>query len=214
MSRRLVGVGASLTLLLSGLVLAASPSAIADAPPPTSAALASALDAPADVAVSVVGDSASYLTADTPFNDFPSRTERLIPQKDPSTGQPRPARHEYDGNDSYVLLSTGKAADVFGANVPNDQPSTDVGDDRQPDVTTLRLDVAASGAPRCLLVDFAMGTEERVHTYTPEMPGDYLSITRDGDDTERAMNARGVSGQQGRLLAHARRQRERPAAQQ
>lgn len=177
MSRRAVGAGASLALVLSGLVMLTATSATAEAP--SGSELATALDAPAGVTASVSSstDPLAYAVTDVAFNDFPSRPRSSV------------SPYALQGNSSYVLLSTGLAADVFRAGVTDDQPSTDLGA-TGPDTTTLKLDVAASATPRCLLVDFAMGTEERVHTYDGEVvPGDTLSVKREGDGTEWAMNA-------------------------
>lgn len=165
MSRRLVGISTSLALALSGLALLSSPPASAAAP--TDAELATALGAPAGVSVTAPSDPLSSAVTNVAFNDFPS------------------------AGGSHVLLSTGKASDVFSPNVPNSQPSTDLGA-AGPDVTTLTLSVDASASARCLLVDFAMGTEERVHTYIPETASDHLSVTRVGDATEWAVNAGGA----------------------
>jgi len=158
-------MSAAAALVLSACVVLAAP-ATADPPDPT--ALAGALDAPAGVVVGTgSSDPLSYAVADAQFNDFPS------------------------AGSSYVLLSTGKASDVFSSTVPDDQPSTDLGA-AGPDTSTLTLTVAGSASPRCLLVDFAMGTEERVHTYAPDVPSDRLSVRLEGDATERAMNAGGA----------------------
>lgn len=171
MSRRAVGASAALVLVLSGLtMLSTSP---ASAAPPSPEALAVALDAPADVTVSAPAEPLSYAVVDqlvdptVAFNDLPSK------------------------GDSYVVLSTGLAADAFSSTVPNDQPSTDLGA-AGPDTTTLTLDVAPQSVMRCLLVDFSMATEERVHTYTAASPSDYLSVKLAGDATERARNRGGA----------------------
>ncbi|MEO6604995.1 MAG: hypothetical protein ABIN55_05225, partial [Aeromicrobium sp.] len=94
---RAIATGA---LFLTGLVSLAAPAA---ADPPTPTELASALDAPGTVSVTAPSDPLSYGTVTTGFNDLPSNQS------------------------SYVVLSTGKAADVFSSTVPNDQPSTDLG---------------------------------------------------------------------------------------
>lgn len=166
MSRRAVTtMSASGALILSVCVGLAAP---ASADPPSATTLAGALDAPAGVVVGTgSSDPLSYAVADTHFNDFPA-----------------------NGTD-YVLLSTGKAADVFSSSVPDDQPSTDLAG-AGPDTTKLTITVPAQATAQCLLVDFAMGTEERVHTYVSTAPSDRFSVKRDGDATERAMNAGGA----------------------
>ena len=166
MSRRVVTrMSAVAALVLSGCVALAAP---ATADPPDATTLAGALDAPAGVVVGTgSSDPLSYAVADAQFNDFPS------------------------SGSSYVLLSTGKAADVFSSSVPDDQPSTDLGAPG-PDTSTLTLTVPAADTARCLLVDFAMATEERVHTYVPTAPSDRLSVKLAGDTTERAMNTGGA----------------------
>lgn len=114
--------------------------------------LAGTLGLPAGVTASVVGSAA---TATPEFNDFGDAV-------DP---------------DPYLLLSTGDAADVFGA--PADaQLSTDRGADGAPDSSTLTLTVQPAAGVGCLFVDFALGTEELVHQFVEETPGDQLSITR------------------------------------
>lgn len=172
MSRRVMGVGAAMALVLSGLTLVASTSAVAATP--SGADLAAALDAPAGVTASLQGDPLSSAVSDVVFNDFPSRGQSP----------------DQLGNSSYVLLSTGKAADVFSPSVPN-KPSTDLGAPG-PDTTTLSLDIESSEAARCLLVDFSMGTEERVNTYVATTAGDQLSVRLDGSETEWARNAGGA----------------------
>ncbi|MEV7397542.1 hypothetical protein [Aeromicrobium sp. NPDC092404] len=163
--RAVTRMSAAVVLVLSACVAIAAP---AVAEPPSAATLAGALDAPAGVVVGTdSSDPTSYAVADRQFNDFPAKA------------------------DDYVVLSTGRAADVFSPTVPDDQPSTDLGS-AGPDTSKLTLTVPAQETAQCLLLDFAMGTEERVHTYVETAPSDRLSVTREGDSTERAMNAGGA----------------------
>ncbi|MDO9458455.1 hypothetical protein [Nocardioides sp.] len=156
---------------LSGLVLAVSGSLLASVPlaAPASADVTSpqattALDLPAGVTVAgFTGSPLSRAVADTAldpavaFNDFPSR------------------------GSSYVMLSSGDATKVFEG-VPTSQLSTDVGNDGAPDASSLTLTVAAGTANTgCLLVDFALGTEEALG-YSEGTAGDRLSIVNDGRD--------------------------------
>lgn len=123
------------------------------------------LHLPAGVTATVSGSGA---VSSEPFNDFPSE------------------------GDSYYVLSTGAAGSVFPASPdPDAQLSTDRGDDGVSDSSTLTLTVDDTTSAGCLFVDFALGTEEPVHTYTysVDKPGDSLSIQRDGIPTEYAMNA-------------------------
>ena len=124
-----------------------------------------ALGLPAGVTAAVSGSGAVSAKA---FDDFPS-----------------------EGADYYVL-STGTADAVFPGTPDADaQLSTDRGNDGAPDSSTLTLTIAPSTAAGCLFVDFAMGTEEPVHTYTYSAanPGDSISITKRGDASEYATNA-------------------------
>ncbi|WP_269305591.1 hypothetical protein [Aeromicrobium sp. HA] len=148
--------------LLGGLLAASSVgTAHADA---SDAALATALDLPAGITVTQAGDPRGFGVQTRKFNDFPSRF----------------------GNAQYAVLSTGLASDLFNMSVPGLQPSTNLdGDD---DKVSLTFDVASASANECLLVDVAMGTEERVHTYAETVPGDTISLKRAGDETEYAMH--------------------------
>lgn len=134
------------------------------APAPTALAevdVATALGLPEGVTASVAG---SGVVSSVRFDDFPSQ------------------------GDEYYVLSTGAAGAAFPVDPdPDAQLSTDHEDDGEPDSSTLTLTVAPTAGVKCLFVDFAMGTEEPVHTYSPENPSDALSITRDGDGTEYAM---------------------------
>lgn len=149
--------------LLGGLLAATSVgTAHADA---SDAALASALDLPAGITVTQAGDPRGFGVQTLKFNDFPSRF----------------------GNAQYAVLSTGLASDLFNMSVPGLQPSTNlVGDD---DKVSLTFDVASASANECLLVDVAMGTEERVHTYAETVPSDTISLKVADDPTEYAMHA-------------------------
>lgn len=126
---------------------------------PTDAA--AALDLPAGVTAAVAG---SGVVSTQSFNDFPA------------------------AGGSYLTLSTGDASQVFGS-AKSAQLSTDVGNDGQPDSASVTLTVAQSTAAQCILIDFAMGTEEPVHTYTTASASDSLSIIKSGDSTEYAKNA-------------------------
>lgn len=154
----------------AGLVVAAAMTAVtsstsAASAAPSDAAIASALDLPPGVTATTTSDDAVAVdVSQRRFNDLPSR------------------------GTSYAVLSTGVASDLFSTTVPDRQPSTDLGQPGGPDTTTLVLTVDAATSARCLLVDFAMGTEERVHTYTAATASDTVSVRRDGDPTERAQN--------------------------
>lgn len=151
-----------------GAVIISSLGAVGSAPSAIAASPnpTAALGLPSGVTASVSGSGA---VSTKPFDDFPSA-----------------------GPDYYVL-STGNAASVFpGAPDPDAQLSTDRGDDGAADSTTLTLTVDDTVTAGCLFVDFALGTEEPVHTYTydPEVRrGDALSITRRGEAVEYAKNA-------------------------
>lgn len=117
-----------------------------------------ALGLPAGVTATVTG---SGIVSTKAWNDFPSQ-----------------------GSDYYVL-STGLAGAAFpAAPDPDAQLSTDYGNDGTPDTSSLTLTVAPSVAG-CLFIDFALGTEEPVHTYTESTPGDALTIVKDGVDYAR-----------------------------
>jgi hypothetical protein len=155
-------------LLVASSIIAGTASAVTGTEPATAASspadLAGALDLPSGVGASTTSDDSSAVGVSAQsFNDMPSR------------------------GSTYVVLSTGVASDLFSRTVPDDQPSTDLGASG-PDRTTLVLTVDPSEAPRCLLVDFSMGTEERVHTYTADTASDTVSVTRDGDPAEHALN--------------------------
>ena len=121
------------------------------APPDPTASLG----LPTGVTPSVSGSAA---VVNRPFNDFPSQ------------------------GTSYYVLSTGSAGAAFPAVPdPDAQLSTDRGDDGAPDGSTLTLTVDDSVTAGCLFIDFALATEEPVHTYTyhPEVRvGDSISITK------------------------------------
>ncbi|GAA3544507.1 hypothetical protein AFL01nite_16620 [Aeromicrobium flavum] len=134
-------------------------------------ALETALDLPTGVTMTRTGDPrgfgvASFYKANPTapaqrFNDFPRR----------------------GGNHQYAVMSTGKAADLFDMTVPALAPSTNLAG---ADKVSMTFSVGAA-VGSCLLVDVAMGTEERVHMYDPDVhKSDVISLTRDGDETEYA----------------------------
>ncbi|GAA2088142.1 DUF732 domain-containing protein [Aeromicrobium tamlense] len=149
--------------LLGGLLAASSVgTAHADA---SDAALATALDLPAGITVTQAGDPIAFGVETRAFNDFPRR----------------------GGNGQYAVMSTGRASDIFNMSVPGLQPSTNLAGD---DTVSMTFDVSAQAAGTCLLVDVAMGTEERVHTYDPNTAlSDVISLKKSGDTTEYAMHA-------------------------
>ncbi|MTB88888.1 hypothetical protein H9L21_12060 [Aeromicrobium senzhongii] len=151
--------------VLGGL-LAATTASVAHAEA-SNTALATALDVPSGITVTQAGDARAFEVENRAFNDFPSRF----------------------GNGHYAVMSTGKASDLFNLSVPGGQPSTNLsGDDRASMTLSVGAEAAASGS--CLLVDVAMGTEERVHTYDPKATAsDLISLKRSGDDTEFALHA-------------------------
>jgi hypothetical protein len=114
------------------------------------------LGLPAGVTASVSGSAA---VTNKSFDDFPSQ------------------------GPTYYVLSTGNAPSAFpAAPDPDAQLSTDRGDDGAPDSSTLTLTVDDAVAAGCLFVDFALATEEPVHKYTENVPGDRLTIRKDGVD--------------------------------
>lgn len=135
--------------------------------------LSQALGLPDGVTAAMTGPDGSYAVRTTPLGDFPRRS---APGATPAHGQ----------DAAYVLLSTGLADDVFRDLGPARQPSTDL---PGVDTSTLTLAVQPSAQQRCLLLDLAMGTEERVHTYDPRVLSDTISIRRNGEPTEYAMHA-------------------------
>lgn len=130
--------------------------------------LSSALDLPSGVSLDTDSTAGGMLGVTTrAFNDFPRA-----------------------GAGSYAVMSTGRATDLFNLDLPGRQPSTNFGG--APDRASISLTVP-SGArtvsgetARCLLVDVSMGTEERVHYATENVPGDYLSVTLNGSSAEYA----------------------------
>ncbi|MCL3838787.1 hypothetical protein [Aeromicrobium duanguangcaii] len=148
--------------VLTGGLLAALPITTAQAA--TNADLATALDLPTGITLAQSGDARGFAVATTTFNDFPSRF----------------------GNGQYAVLSTGEADDLFDRTVPGLQASTDLAGE---DTVSLTFNVGAQSVGSCLLVDVAMGTEERVHTYAEGVPSDTISLKRSGDDTEYAKHA-------------------------
>ena len=77
-----------------------------------------------------------------PFDDFPS-----------------------EGADYYVLSTEARRWRSRNSPDPDAQLSTDRGDDGVTDSSTLTLTVDDTTGAGCLFVDFALGTEEPVHTY-------------------------------------------------
>lgn len=178
---------ASLVTVVGGSVVAVVPStapASADVDPGVAGP---ALDLPSGVTAAVAG-SGSVETQ--PFNDFPAKGSQYLVIS--------------SGDAGAVLLSTPLATDdpATPANEWGADPaptSTDVGGDHAPDTTTLTLTVDPSTAAGCLLVDFAMGTDETVRAAVPGTPTDGLSIVRRAAPaTEYARNAgRGYFQQEG-----------------
>lgn len=149
---------------LTGGLLAVLPLTSAHAAA-SDAQLATALDLPAGITVTQAGDPRGFGVETRKFNDFPSR----------------------HGNAQYAVLSTGLASDLFNMSVPGLQPSTNL--DGADDKVSLRFDVGAAATGSCLLMDVAMGTEERVHTYAETVPGDTISLKAADDETEYAKHA-------------------------
>ncbi|WP_286931498.1 MULTISPECIES: hypothetical protein [Aeromicrobium] len=150
-----------------GGLLAATTASVAHAEA-TNEALATALDLPAGITVAQAGDARGFGVETRAFNDFPRR----------------------GGNGSYAVMSTGKASDLFNMSVPGLQPSTPFDPESEdPDQVSLTFEVGAAATGSCLLVDLAMGTEERVHTYAKTVPSDTISLKRAGDPVEYAQHA-------------------------
>ncbi|GAA3813148.1 hypothetical protein [Nocardioides panacisoli] len=155
-----IALTAATGLIGSALGVVSAAPALADVAP---LAATAAIDAPAGVSAALSGSAAVTSTA---FNDFPSQ------------------------GSSYLVLSTGDADQVLPALPdPQAQLSTDRGNDGAPDSSSLTLTIQPAAGIGCLFVDFALGTEEPVHTYTTDSASDTLSIKRSGDATEYAMNA-------------------------
>lgn len=153
-------------LVLPVLIAVAGSSLVLAAPAPSAHAApdpTAALGLPSGVSATVQGSGA---VATKSFDDFPS-----------------------NGADYYVL-STGVASQALPATPdPDAQLSTDHGADGIPDTSTLTLTVDDASGAGCLFVDFALGTEEPVHTYVynpaqPATGGDRLSVTQRGVTTE------------------------------
>jgi hypothetical protein len=130
----------------------------------TDTALATALDLPAGITVKQAGDLRAFGVASTTFNDFPRRF----------------------GNGQYAVMSTGKASDLFNLNVAGNQPSTDLSGDG--DSASMTFAVGPGVTDSCLVLDVAMGTEERAHTYAPSNPSDTISLKAAGDLAEYAQH--------------------------
>lgn len=146
--------------LAAGALAAAQGGAVADvADVDPGGDFAAALDLPAGVTVSTSGTSSQMFgTTSRAFNDFPRR----------------------GGNDSYAVISTGRAIDLFNTNLPGLQPSTSFGG--SPDRASMTLTVESNPSQQCLLLDVAMATEERVHTYTSNTPSDAAALRLNGQD--------------------------------
>jgi len=152
--------------VVAGGLLAALPLAPAQAAP-SDAQLSAALDLPSGITLSRAGDARGFGVESRAFNDFPRAA----------------------GNADYAVLSTGEADDLFDLNVPGMQPSTDLGSANDRDEVSLTFAMSEESARSCLLVDVAMGTEERVHTYDPAtVASDTISLKRAGDTTEYAQH--------------------------
>lgn len=157
--------------LLVGLLAAVAPASADVADVDVTGDLAAALDLPTGVSVSPASTSSAMVgVATRSFNDFPRA----------------------GGAGSYAVLSTGRATDLFNEDIPGAQPSTSFGgapDRAAVSVTVPQGTTTSSGAAaKCLLVDVSMGTEERVHYFTQDIPGDNLSLKLNGVATEYAMH--------------------------
>lgn len=127
--------------------------------------LATALDLPAGITLTKAGDPIAFGVETRAFNDFPRR----------------------GGNGQYAVISTGRASDVFNMSVPGLQPSTNLAGD---DSVSVTFNVSSQVSRACLLVDVAMGTEERVHTYDPTVvDSDLISLTSSANSIEYAKHA-------------------------
>lgn len=160
MTRNRWAAYACMSALTAGALGVLAPPASAAAVTPADAA--TALDLPAGVTAAVAGSS---VVGTQSFDDFPA------------------------AGSSYLALSTGDADQIFTA-AHDAQLSTDRGAvGSADDASTLTLTVQPGAGVGCLYVDFAMATEERVHYYTADSPGDTLSVKATGDATEYAENA-------------------------
>lgn len=133
--RKLAVSGAALLLAVPVLASGPVPGAIAASDP-----TASALDIPKSDVVSIgySGDEQSFLTTNTPFGTFPR-----------------------EGSD-YLVLSTGKAADVIGGS-PEEFISTDFGNGKGADgndLTQVSLELKPPKDASCLAFDFQFLSEE------------------------------------------------------
>ncbi|KQY58519.1 hypothetical protein ASD11_02320 [Aeromicrobium sp. Root495] len=163
--------------LVAGTVAAVPVAAGAAAVAPTSEQLGTALGLPAGITAAFAGDPAAAVIATKAFNDFPRRSP---------AGAASAQTYGQDGQ--YLVMSTGRAAQIFDESAlgASRQPSTDLGAEDDGDTAALTLTATSAAASRCLLVDLAMSTEERVHTYTTASPSDTISLKRDGDETQYA----------------------------
>lgn len=154
------------TALAAGLLGLVAPTATADVTDvDLQGDVADALDLPAGVTVAKGGTAPDQMigTSSRSYNDFPRR-----------------------GSSSYAVMSTGRATDLFNMNLPGLQANTSLGGARDTASLTFTVDPSASGS--CLLVDVAMATEERVHTFLPSAPSDNASLTLNGSTKQYAMN--------------------------
>lgn len=152
--------------LAAGMLGLAAPASIADTTDvDLQGDLAAALDLPTGVSVAKGGTDPSQMigTSSRSYNDFPRR-----------------------GGASYAVVSTGKATDLFNTALPGLQASTSFGGARDTASLTFTVDPSASGS--CLLVDVAMATEERVHTFLPTAPSDVAYLRLQGSTKQYAQH--------------------------
>ncbi len=168
---------ASLVTVVGGSVAAVVPSTLPAGAAVDPVAAGAAVDLPSGVSAAVAGSGSVETQA---FNDFPSNGSSYLVLS--------------TGDAEAVMLSTPLAVD--DPTTPEDEwgsdpdpLSTDLGA-AGPDEGTLSLTVDSSTGAGCLVVDFAMATDETPRAYVPETPGDTLSVVRRSDpETEYAMNA-------------------------
>lgn len=168
---------ASLVTVVGGSLLTVAPSTPAARAAVDPVAAGAAVDLPSGVTAAVSGSGSVEAQA---FNDFPSRGSDYLVLS--------------TGDAEAVMLSTPLAVDdpttpedEWGADP--DPLSTDLGA-AGPDAGTLSLTVDPSTGAGCLLIDFAMATDETPRAYVPEEPADSVSVVRRSDPaTEYAVNA-------------------------
>lgn len=165
------------TALAASVAVCPGGAQAADPVLPTATELATALGLSDGTSAEVTGDPAAFMITGTSFDDFPRRSPVGAATSD-----------VYGQDGQYLVLSTGKASQLFDASElgPAQQPSTDLGAPDDGDTASLALTVPQAATNRCLLLDVAMATEERVHTYTTSSPSDAISLLRDGDPTQYA----------------------------